>query len=408
MTRPAVSVVVPFAGDGDDAAVLLASLAKLDVGGSDEVAIVDNSTAPTAALAATGTAFRIVPAPGERSSYYARNVGAEATSREWILFLDADCRPMPGILDRYFAEDVPPECGALIGSIRTAPEQAAFLARWARWREILGERHSLEHPYRPFGSTANLLVRRVALEEAGGFIEGIRSGGDADFCWRLQDLGWSLEHRSSAAITHRQRERLGPLIRQAARYGRGRAWLERRFPDCPRPRVVRDVARALGAIPYHALRGRLERSGFRALDALFQSVMSLARLLPNRAPGSPAIAPSPATILIDRFPDERVSQRSARIEARRRPPSVAAKQTRGRPIAWAEDDSAAERWAALARLTARHPVRALRGGRGSAGHAPVAVRAARAGGHLVPADGPGVELARAIAELTGLGVEARR
>ena len=70
-------------------------------------------------------------------------------------------------------------------------------------------------PYRPRASSANLLVRRAAFEQVGGYTEGIWAGEDTDFTWRLQDAGWTL------AL---QRAR-----RRAARLPRDAAWLGKQW-----------------------------------------------------------------------------------------------------------------------------------------------------------------------------------
>src|SRR3954466_4379229 len=97
--------------------------------------------------------------------------------------------------------------------------------------------------------TANLLVRREAWEQIGGFQEGTRSGADAEFCWRLQEAGWTLEHRPGAAVIHRHRDTRAALLCQSARDGAGGAWLENRRPGAgARPPLVRELARALAGV----------------------------------------------------------------------------------------------------------------------------------------------------------------
>lgn len=413
MRRPAVSVIVPFSGTREQAAGLVEALGRVELRRGDEIVLADNSPTSAAVATAGGETLAVVPAAGEASSYFARNTGAAASSRNWLLFTDADCVVDPSILDEYFREPLPDSCGAVAGGIRAAPDQTALLARWARWRAILDQRHGTGHPYRPFGSTANLLVRRAAFEAAGGFCEGIRSGGDADLCWRLQELGWTLEERPAAFVEHTHRERLGPLLRQATRYGRGRAWLERRFPDCPAPAAVaRGIARSIAAVPYHALHARRERAMFRAIDALFALAMTLARALPNRPPGGRAIERAAITVLVDRFPSQATAvpdEPGVRVEAAGRARQVDAAAVRGRALAYAEDDAALDRVLALAWLLLRRPVRvlhALASGRGLA-EAPVAARAMRARGDLDPRDEAGAETARAITVLTGMRATIR-
>jgi len=72
----------------------------------------------------------VIEAAEERSSYYARNVGAEAARCEWILFIDADTRPPASLLDEYFAEPPASTVAALAGGIRPAA-QTGLLPEWA-------------------------------------------------------------------------------------------------------------------------------------------------------------------------------------------------------------------------------------------------------------------------------------
>src|SRR5215218_7104329 len=107
--RPFVSVIVPFRGDRAAAHRLVAALACLDLRDGDEAIVADNTTEGVGASIA-GEGVRVVPALGERSAYHARNEGARVAGAEWILFLDADCRPVTNLLDAYFAEPIADDC----------------------------------------------------------------------------------------------------------------------------------------------------------------------------------------------------------------------------------------------------------------------------------------------------------
>ena len=121
----------------------------------------------------------------------------------------------------------------------------------------------------PIGVTANLLVRRNAWEVVGGFQEGIRSHGDSEFCWRVQDAGWRLVHVEDAPVEHAHRETLRALFRQRARYGAGAAWLNRHRPrSCPTPRPIRGLARCAGGVIVSGVTLQFERAAFTAIDAV--------------------------------------------------------------------------------------------------------------------------------------------
>lgn len=242
MSRPTVSVVIPFAGESAAAQAALAMAGGLRLADGDEVIVADNSgTVPADAATA-----RVVHASGERSPSHARNVGARAANGGWILFLDADTIAPVDLLDRYFDRDPGPTVGALAGEIVPADGAGDSLAtRYAAQRNFLSARAHVAHPFRPRAAAANLMVRRTAFEAAGGFREGLRAAEDTDFCWRLQDLGWTLELREEAAVQHIYRETVRDLRAQWRSYAAGRAWLARTYPGFhPQPAAVRAARRA--------------------------------------------------------------------------------------------------------------------------------------------------------------------
>lgn len=269
--RPAVSVVVPFAGDGAVARRLGAALGRLRLAPGDELIVSDNSVEGAAEVVLQGWVgegeVRVARAIAERSSYHARNAGAGRASRDWILFMDADCAPAPDLLDAYFAEPVGESVGALAGPILHAPGQPALASRYARARNfvVIPEQPGAI----PTAPTGNLLVRRAALERVGGFEEGIRSGGDVDLCRRLQEAGYTLELRPAATVLHPHNERLLPYLRTVARYAAGARWLNERYPGIsPRWPLWPELGRAGRGAARLWIRGDLDEAKFRLLDGL--------------------------------------------------------------------------------------------------------------------------------------------
>ena len=137
--------------------------------------------------------------------------------------------------------------GALAGEVVPAEGARTLAERYGAARNFLGQQAHLSHSFMPRAVAANLLVRRVAFEELGGFVEGVRAAEDTDFSWRLQQSGWRLELRAAAHVEHRYRATVGELRRQWRGYAAGRAWLARRYPAfAPEPALAR-VASALPA-----------------------------------------------------------------------------------------------------------------------------------------------------------------
>jgi colanic acid/amylovoran biosynthesis glycosyltransferase len=370
--RASVSVVVPFAGDEAAGRELLARLSGLGLRASDELLIADNSGSGVLAGLQHGRA-RVVPATAEQSSYHARNVAAEASSNEWLLFVDADCVPAPTLLDDYLAERPARDVGILAGSIDPAP-RAGLLPEWAATREILSQARSLERNP-PAAATANLMVRRRAWEELGGFQEGIRSGGDYELCWRASDAGWRIEARPGAVVQHVHRETLRGIARQMARYGAGNAWQERRRRGMlTRPGLLAPAALAVGAAGYFGLTLRPRRALLKLVDAVAASAQGAGWLLSNGIAPDPRRCPEPRRGLVtvtDRFPVasetfitaeiDALSQRgwSVRVEALVRPDRPGLGAARGRPVHYLESTGTFARLRALAWVLARHPLRSL-------------------------------------------------
>lgn len=264
-----MSVVVPFLGDERAALRTLSHLRALDLGPEDEAIVADNTDEGVAAPA-LAEAAKVVRACVERSSYHARNAGARAASREWLLFLDADCAPAAGLIEHYFAPPPGEHCGIAAGTIDGHPEHGSLLARYACSRDLYRAAEDVFGNDRGFAPTGNLLVRRRAFEAVGGFVEGIRSAGDVDLCWRIQSAGWELVRRPAAAVAHRHREDLSSFLSMLARYGAGSSWLNGRYPDSsPRwPLSPYELARSGVDAVRHTLRGRREEAAFRLVDAL--------------------------------------------------------------------------------------------------------------------------------------------
>jgi Glycosyl transferase family group 2 len=368
VSRPEVSVVMPFAGDEYAARAAIDALLALDLRAGDELILADNS-----GLAVARGGVTVVRAAGERSPAHARNAGAARAHGEWILFLDADCRAPHWLLNAYFRAPVADGVGALAGEVVPLLEGDTLVSRYGSARSFLSQQAHLNHSYRPRAVAANLLVRRAAFEQVGGFYEGVRAAEDTDFSWRLQQAGWRLELRRGAQVEHRYRATLGELRRQWRGYAAGRAWLARRYDGYePQPAVARALHRlrrsgpaavvgSRGAPAVNA--GRGERARYLAIDALLSAEELAGMALSNRPRGGSRKAAG-VVVVADRFPargDPLVefarALDGARVEAAARPESPDPEVVRALEIDYREDDGIAARLAALVALFVRHPLR---------------------------------------------------
>lgn len=374
--RPAVSVVVPFAGSAEAALrtrdAFAALQARLRPG--DELILADNTCAGVAGPALADSGWRVVPAPGEGSPARARNAGADAATCDWLLFVDSDCRPEPDLLDRYFAAPVDERCGLVAGLVVDAPG-TGVAARWAASRGLLDQELSLASAAGAWAHTANLLVRAAVWRGLGGFLDGIRNAEDVDLCWRAQERGWTLALCPTAVVAHEHRATVRGLWRQRALQVTSAVWVHRRWPQRPAPggAPLRDIARALVGVPGFAARGQIERARMKAIDGVVATAEIAGRWGTNRAGAWPRERPvtrRPVELWCDQFPV--VSETFVVGEAREldrlghdvtvvavRRPDAPAVGVHDVPARWFEDDTRLERARATGWLVARHPLRVV-------------------------------------------------
>jgi GT2 family glycosyltransferase len=378
---------MPFAGTTSDGWEAIAALLALARREGDVLILADNSGTVSPPAGGTITVIRV---HGERSPAHARNAGAEHAESDWILFLDADCRGPAQLLDAYFAEPIADDVGALAGEVVPAPDRSTVAARYGANKSFLSQQAHLAHPYRPRAVAANLLVRRAAFEQIGGFYEGVRAAEDTDFSWRLQQAGWRLELRRGASVEHRYRATIRGLRRQWRGYAAGRAWLARRYEGFePEPALVRALARSAGRRrggwrgsepakrPPTPRTSRIERTQRLALDALLGVDELTGLVLSNRPARSAPGGHAEVVLVADSFPahgdplvDFASTLERVRVEAVRRPAAVVLDVARKLQIDYREDDGIATRIWATSRLLVRHPVRCLRDELGRRRHAP--------------------------------------
>jgi hypothetical protein len=173
-----ISIVVPTVGRPSLDTLLRALPAELD-----ELIIVHDR--PGRLPLPAGVTARVLPGPG-RGPAAARNVGWRAATGEWVAFLDDDVVPSPTWLHDLRADLAGTTAVAVQGRVEVPLPSDRRPTDWERSTAGLATAKWI---------TADLAVRRAALEAIGGFDERFPRAyrEDADLAARLRSAGGSLD-----------------------------------------------------------------------------------------------------------------------------------------------------------------------------------------------------------------------
>jgi glycosyltransferase involved in cell wall biosynthesis len=183
---PSVDVVVPTVGRPSLSGLLLLLTRTLPA--ESAVLVVDDRPRCTVplALGVDDDRLRVVRSGG-RGPAAARNVGWRSTTAPWIAFVDDDVEPPIGWVQALLDDLVraPPDVAAVQGQVQVPLPSGRRPSDWER--NVAGLDGAT-------WITADMAVRRAALEEVDGFDERFSRAyrEDADLALRLLDAGWRL------------------------------------------------------------------------------------------------------------------------------------------------------------------------------------------------------------------------
>ena len=160
----------------------------------------------------------------------ARNAAVSLSKGRWLAILDDDTVPDPGWLNEIFAliERLPAKSGA--AGLYTYPlwpegREIDLPVLWRKYLSLVEIEAEEDCTGTPVFVGANMLLRRDALVEAGGFPERLArqnqlllSGDDVFVAEKMRRRGWAIWYSSRPRVGHRiHLERLDP------------AWLRKRL-----------------------------------------------------------------------------------------------------------------------------------------------------------------------------------
>lgn len=224
MPEKSIEVIIPVRDMADHLRGCVAPLVEQASPG-DVVTVVDDGSRDGSAERAAELGARVLPGAGA-GPYHARELAARRSSADILLFVDGRSRPLPGLLSSH--RELHAEPGVALSCTgtrtRTGPTLAARVAAGQQPFSLdsyIGVRGRLD--YFP---TANLGVSAAAFRTVGGF-HAMRSGADADLCWRIQQSSLGrLAVDTDELMEWEPRDSFRDLAGQWYRYGQSAAYLE--------------------------------------------------------------------------------------------------------------------------------------------------------------------------------------
>ncbi|MFY9939046.1 MAG: glycosyltransferase [Silvibacterium sp.] len=243
MSTPAISVVVIGRNEGQRLARCLESIRLIRGfdGESIQIIYVDSASKDGSPELASTYGAEVIIVHAERpTAALGRNAGWRVAKSEFVLFLDGDT-----VLHPDFVK----------AASEPMLQDASIVAVWGHRREIHPEVSiynrilDLDWVYAPGIAEfcgGDVLMRRRALEQVGGYDNELIAGEEPEMCRRMRARGYRILHIDHPMTGHDlQMTRLSQYWKRATRAGHAFAEISRRFRDSDDPAWETDRKRNL-------------------------------------------------------------------------------------------------------------------------------------------------------------------
>jgi glycosyltransferase involved in cell wall biosynthesis len=275
VVNTSVEVIIPVRNMAEHLPKVLGPL-RAQFTGDDVVTVIDDASTDDTAAVARSLGAKVVSLTESRGPYYARQIVARRSAADILLFIDGRCRPLPGLIDAHRELQSRPGVALSCTDVRTlsGPTPAARVAALLQPFSVPTRGAVPGKP--PYYPTANLGIDRTAFESVGGF-RAMRSGGDADICWRIQEQGLgTMAVDPRILMEWEPRTSVRELARQWKRYGRGTAYLRWAYRMDPvaqtaaKPSIASTLSSALGELRTELRKSPAQLVAGAAINVMFQ------------------------------------------------------------------------------------------------------------------------------------------
>jgi len=266
-TGPAdVTVVIPVRNRPDALCRLLTALDEDPATRGLPIVVVDDGSAAPVRL----PGVRVVRHDTALGPAAARNAGLRVATTEFVAFLDSDCVPLTGWLDRLRPHLADPRLAVVAPRVVALPGgRPGWVTPYERVQSAL-DMGQHPAPVRPLSAVSYvpsvaLLARRAALGD--GFDPSMRVAEDVDLVWRLAAAGWRVRYEPGGTVAHDHPSRTVSWLRRRAYYGTGAALLAARHGAAVAPVVIAPQTALAWGLALAGGRGRGAAIGVLALGA---------------------------------------------------------------------------------------------------------------------------------------------
>jgi glycosyltransferase involved in cell wall biosynthesis len=280
MEAAPATIVVPTRNRAGYLDAALRSFAAQVADTGSEVIVVVDGADPDSVAVAERRGARTIAHPEPLGPNAARNAGWRAARGELIVFVDDDVEaPRTWLRALLAAAAATPDRDVFAGPIRAALDGGGPRSCGRDKPPITTLDHGAADLDIPVGWSANLAIRRAALETVGAFDESIPVGAGDEEEWqeRHRANGGQVRYVAAAGLDHRRTGRDATLRALArAQFHRGRAARRQDIRKGVAPPLPGELRTVAGCV-WHTLRRRCPNGVTLTAHALGRTREALAR-----------------------------------------------------------------------------------------------------------------------------------
>jgi len=148
----------------------------------------------------------------------ARQIGANSAVSEWLVYSDADMAFDASYFENLSKMNISEDTGVIMGGKHSKTKYRgyynfySFNMRIFAWLTI------------PVGSGSNMIIRKSALQQVGGFDLSLSHSEDSDILWRIRKSGWRAVFKGNLKVFESDHRRLEKGILKKMWHGSLRAF----------------------------------------------------------------------------------------------------------------------------------------------------------------------------------------